>query len=79
MDSVLIVAIIAISSIIGWFSATGFEKGQGVRLIDIFLYGPYLIYLGMKPAYTFSLIDKVFLLVLGSTTITYNARNYLSH
>ena len=79
MDLVLIVAIISISCIIGWFSATGFEKGQGVRLVDIFLYGPYLIYLGMKPTYTFSLIEQVFLLFFGSTTITYNARNYLSH
>jgi len=79
MDIILVVAIIAISFLIGWFSATGFGKGQGVRLIDIFLYGPYLIYLGMKKTYTFSLIEQVFLLFLGATTITYNARNYVNN
>jgi hypothetical protein len=77
MELVAVVAIVVVSFLVGWFSATGFGKGQYVRLVDIFLYGPYLIYIGMKKTYTFSLIEQVFLLFLGATTITYNARNYL--
>jgi hypothetical protein len=79
MELVAIFAIVVVSFFIGWFSATGFGKGQYVRLIDIFLYGPFLIYIGMKKTYTFSLIEQVFLLFLGATTITYNARNYLEN
>lgn len=62
--------------VIGWFLATGKEKTQWVRLIDIFVYGPYLILLGTHSNYHFSEFEKMFLLFLGATTITYNARNY---
>lgn len=79
MDVIIIAIIILLSLLVGWFSATGFGKGQYVRLIDIFLYGPYLIYIGMKPKYTFSNIEQAFMLFLGATTISYNARNYLSN
>ena len=67
----------AIFAAIGWYTATGFGKGQYVRLLDIFLYGPYLIYLATKTTYTFSNPEKLFLLLLGTTTISYNLRNYL--
>jgi hypothetical protein len=53
-----------------------YSKTQWVRLVDIFVYGPYLIYLSTKDDYTFSEYEKLFLLFLGATTITYNARNY---
>jgi hypothetical protein len=79
MELILIIGIVLVSLLVGWFSATGFGKGQYVRLIDIFLYGPYLIYIGMKPTYTFSNIEQAFMLFLGATTISYNARNYLSN
>lgn len=61
---------------LGWILATGTQKTKWVRLVDIFVYGPYLIYLSTKDDYTFSEYEKLFLLFLGATTITYNARNY---
>ncbi len=63
---------------VGWWMATGSSKTQWVRLVDVFLYGPYLVYLSAQEgAYEFSIIEKTFLLFLGATTVTYNARNYL--
>lgn len=63
---------------VGWFLATGSSKTQWVRLVDVLLYGPYLIYLSAQEgSYEFSTIEKVFLLFLGATTVSYNARNYL--
>ena len=62
---------------IGWITANGKSKTQHVRLFDIFLYGPYLTYLAFQTEYVFSLIEKLFLLFLGVTNITYNAKNYL--
>jgi cbb3-type cytochrome oxidase subunit 3 len=61
----------------GWYFATGTQKTQWVRLIDIFVYGPYLIYLSTNDSYTFSEYEKLFLVFFGATTIAYNARNYL--
>jgi len=60
---------------VGWVFST--QKTQWVRLIDVFVYGPYLIYLSMQDQYVFSVYEKTFLLFLGATTITYNLRNYL--
>jgi hypothetical protein len=65
-------------AILGWILATGSSKTQGVRLVDIFIYGPYLTYLAFQENYVFSTVEKVFLLFLGATTISYNARNYLA-
>lgn len=64
--------------VIGWFFATGSSKTQWVRLVDICIYGPYLIYLSQQPEdYVISDTENMFLLFLGATTITYNLRNYL--
>jgi len=68
--------LIVIFAVLGWIFATGFGKGQYVRIIDILLYGPYLIYLAMKQTYTFSIPEKLFLLLFGTTTITYNLKNF---
>jgi hypothetical protein len=65
-------------AILGWIVATGSSKTQSVRLVDIFIYGPYLTYLAFQKDYVFSTVEKVFLLFLGVTTISYNARNYLA-
>jgi hypothetical protein len=65
--------------LVGWALASGGGKAQWVRLVDVFLYGPYLVYLSAQVGgYVFSEGEKVFLLFLGATTISYNARNYLS-
>ena len=64
-------------ALLGWFMALGTSKTQFVRFIDVALYGPYLTYIAFQENYTFSIIEKIFLLFLGITTITYNARNML--
>ena len=51
------------------------EKSQTVRLLDVFLIGPYLVFLSNKKS--LSSIDKQFLLVTGIATIFYNLSNYL--
>ena len=66
-----------IFAIIGWIFANGNSKTQSIRLIDVFIYGPYLTYLAFQKEYVFSIVEKIFLLFLGITTITYNGKNYL--
>jgi len=51
------------------------EKSQTVRLVDVFLIGPYLIFISQKKG--LNNIDKQFLLVTGIATIFYNLSNYL--
>lgn len=53
------------------------QKTQTIRLIDIFLYGPFLIGLALNYNYSNMLIPMI-LLVMGATTIGYNLSNYLS-
>ena len=59
--------------------SNGNSKTQYVRLIDIFIYGPYLTYLAFQKEYVFSIFEKIFILFLGITTITYNGKNYLKN
>ena len=73
----LLILLSIIFIIIGWIAANGVSKSQYVRLIDVFIYGPYLTYLAFQKEYVFSTLEKVFLLFLGMTTISFNARNYL--
>ena len=51
------------------------EKSQTVRLVDVFVIAPYLIFKSQKN--TLSNIDKQFLLVTGIATLFYNLSNYL--
>jgi hypothetical protein len=78
MKFVIGVILAIVFAAIGWFLADGRSKSQGVRLLDVLLYGPYLTYLALQDSntYQFSLIEQIFLLFLGVTTITYNAKNY---
>jgi len=69
--------LVLIFAILGWLLADGNSKTQYVRLIDVVLYGPYLAYIACQKDYIFSNVEKIFLLFLGITTITYNARNML--
>lgn len=73
----LLIVLSVVFSIIGWFTANRESKTQYVRLVDIFIYGPYLTYLAFQKEYVFSIFEKIFILFLGITTITYNGRNYL--
>ena len=73
MKLVHIIFLIIFFILIGWFSTTGI-KSQIVRLGDIFLYGPFLIWIStqIEPLWA-----KIILILIGSTTISYNARNYI--
>lgn len=73
----LLIVLSVVFSIIGWFMSNGQSKTQYVRLIDLFIYGPYLTYLAFQKEYIFSIFEKIFILFLGITTITYNGKNYL--
>jgi intracellular septation protein A len=73
----LLILLSIIFAILGWVLANGQSKTQYVRLVDIFIYGPYLTYLAFQKNYVFTIIEKIFLLFLGITTITYNGKNYL--
>lgn len=75
----LLIVLSVIVSIIGWFMANKKSKTQYVRLVDIFIYGPYLTYLAFQKEYVFSIFEKIFILFLGITTISYNGRNYLKN
>lgn len=70
MDFILII----VFGIIGWISTTG-VKTQLVRLGDIFLYGPFLIWIGYSRIK--NSIERYILYFIGSATITYNLRNYI--
>ena len=73
----LLILLSIVFAILGWYLSNGDSKTQYVRLIDVFVYGPYLTYLAFQNAYRFNIVEKIFLVFLGITTITYNGRNYL--
>lgn len=64
--------------VVGWASTSG-SKSQWVRLLDIFAYGPFLVYIASDPEITRHLPIQILLVLLGGTTITYNLRNYLKY
>lgn len=71
------------SLIVGWVLATGNSKTDFVRLIDIFIYGPFLLYLAykgigdLKGTSQMNSAEVALLVFIGATTISYNARNYM--
>ena len=76
------VTLIFIGLILGYIS-TGGTKSQNVRLLDIFVLGPLMIYLGwynLKKINNNENIIKFMnyiLIFFGSTTIAYNLKNYI--
>jgi hypothetical protein len=75
----LLIGLSVVFSIIGWSMSNGQSKTQYVRLVDIFIYGPYLTYLAFQKEYIFSIVEKIFILFLGITTISYNGKNYVKN
>ena len=53
------------------------EKSQRVRLIDVFIIAPYLIFISQKK--TINNIDQQFLLITGIAALFYNLNNYLEN
>ena len=70
------ILVILISIIVG-YSATDGKKTQFVRLIDVFVYGPILIYIGFYGV-EYDLYRYI-LLILGTTTIVYNLKIFLAN
>jgi len=77
----IIISLIIILGLILGYQTTKGVKSQNIRLLDIYVIGPIMIYIGIRYYILSSkVIDKLFSLLLiffGSTTITYNYRNYI--
>lgn len=56
-----------------------YQKSQIIRLYDVLLIGPFLLYAAYKYRTQLSDFDKAMLSILGLATITYNLNNYLKN
>ena len=71
------ITLVALGLLLGYVSTSG-SKSQWIRLVDIFIIGPLMIYLG---AYGYNTNNDWLCLLLvffGATTITYNLRNCIT-
>ena len=68
------ITVIIIGLILGYISTSG-VKSQNIRILDIVVIGPLMIYFGYsyQPMNIFSML----LIFFGATTMTYNLKNYL--
>ena len=73
MNWYIIFGLIIIFLVVGWFTTSGI-KSQLIRLGDIFLFGPFLIWTATQVEYWWA---KVILIAFGASTMAYNARNWL--
>jgi hypothetical protein len=53
------------------------RKGQAIRLFDVFLLGPWLVYLGLRRRGPLSRVERGALIAVGTGTIVFNGQNYL--
>ena len=74
MQNWLIATIVGVSLLAGWFATKG-TKSQWIRLLDILVIGPLMIYAGLQIEQNWLAIP---LMIFGATTITYNLRNFLN-
>ncbi len=67
------ISVIIIGLILGYISTSG-VKSQNIRILDIIVIGPLMIYFGYsyEPMNIFSML----LIFFGATTMTYNLKNY---
>jgi hypothetical protein len=54
-----------------------YQKSQTIRLIDVFIIGPVLIYAGIKHRKDMSPLLSGTLILFGAATVYYNAKNYM--
>lgn len=66
--------IVIVGLYLGHISTAG-TKTQTIRLLDVFLIGPLMIYFGHNS--NVESIFSILLMFFGATTITYNLKNYL--
>jgi len=84
--SAIATILVILGLVLGYLTTTG-TKSQLIRLIDILVIGPLMIYLGWfvlsshnhhtSPALGIPHITAGILIFFGATTITYNFRNYI--
>jgi hypothetical protein len=55
-----------------------YQKSQAVRVWDIVVLAPFLIYIGYK-AKGISTLERNFIYFIGISTLIYNGRNYLKN
>ena len=55
-----------------------YQKSQVVRLYDVFLLAPFLMYIGYKGK-GISNLERNAIYLIGVGTLVYNARNYLKN
>lgn len=56
-----------------------FQKSQTIRLVDVFIIGPLLVFVGIKYFRTLPVVLSVSLIVIGVATVLYNGNNYLKN
>ena len=56
-----------------------FEKSQAVRLIDIFILGPFLIFYALKTRPQATMEEFAVLMIIAILTIIYNGYNYVAN
>jgi uncharacterized membrane protein len=66
--------VVIIGLYLGHISTSG-TKTQTIRLLDVFLIGPLMIYFGHNSRVVS--IFSILLIFFGATTITYNLKNYI--
>ena len=54
------------------------SKSQNIRLIDVFIIAPFLIYVGNK-AKGISSFERNMLYIIGVATLIYNSKNYIKN
>ena len=75
-DNTIIVLLILLALFTGYYSATG-TKSQMIRIVDVFIIGPIMIYLGIRGYNLTGSLLYLVLVFLGASTISYNLRNYI--
>lgn len=55
-----------------------YDKNQQVRLLDVFLLGPFMVWFGVK-AQNIGPLPKALMVISGIGTIVYNGNNYLKN
>ena len=85
-NSLWIISLIVVLGLVLGYLTTKGTKSQWIRLIDIFIIGPLMIYLGYhvviseqtraSPNWLLQ-IAAAGIVFFGATTMTYNLRNYL--
>lgn len=54
------------------------DKSQAVRALDVFVLGPFLIFVSLKYR-SLPFIVRASLNIIGYVTMVYNARNFVAH